>query len=130
MCDAFFDHLARHTFPGGCFFAGAVLEMGTRPGPVKERIAAFQGGFTTLIRQFVVTALEQHELPADEDPDALTFEVNGIILAANTNFVLHADPAALDMARNIVRRRLGIATTSSTRHQRTAPRSTRGKRRA
>ena len=22
LCDAFFDHLARHTFPGGCFFAG------------------------------------------------------------------------------------------------------------
>ncbi len=43
VCDAFFDHLMRRTFPGGCFFAGAVLEMGTRPGPVKEQIAAFQG---------------------------------------------------------------------------------------
>ena len=43
VCDAFFDHLVRRTFPGGCFFAGAVLEMGTRPGPVKEQIAAFQG---------------------------------------------------------------------------------------
>ena len=100
VCDAFFDHLMRRTFPGGCFFAGAVLEMGTRPGPVKEQIAAFQSGFTALIRQFVVTALEQHELPADEDPDALTFELNGIILAANANFVLREDPAALDMARS------------------------------
>ena len=113
VCDAFFDHLIRRTFPGGCFFAGAALEMGTRPGPVKEQIAAFQGGLSALIRQFTVTALEQHELPADEDPDALTFELNGIILAANTNFVLRDDPAALDMARNIVRRRLGITTTSS-----------------
>lgn len=24
VCDAFFDHLHRRTFPGGCFFAGAV----------------------------------------------------------------------------------------------------------
>ena len=86
--------------------------MGTRPGPVKEQIAAFQAGLTALIRQFVVTALEQHELPADEDPDALTFELNGIILAANTNFVLREDPAALDMAKNVVRRRLGITTTA------------------
>ena len=108
LCDAFFDHLMRRTFPGGCFFAGAVLEMGTRPGPVKERIAAFQGGVTALIRQFIVTALEQHELAADEDPDALTFELNGIILAANTSFVLREDPAALAMAGNIVRRRLGL----------------------
>jgi AcrR family transcriptional regulator len=112
VCDAFFDHLIRRTFPGGCFFAGAALEMGTRQGPVKDEIAAFQGEFTSLLRRFVVTALELHELPADEDPDALTFELNGIILAANTNFVLRQDPRVLDMARSIVRRRLGITTSS------------------
>jgi AcrR family transcriptional regulator len=108
VCDAFFEHLARRTFPGGCFFAGAVLEMGTRPGPVKEQIAAFQSRFTALIRQFVVTALEHNELPDREDPDALSFELNGIILAANANFVLRGDPAVLEMARHIVRRRLGV----------------------
>jgi AcrR family transcriptional regulator len=113
LCDAFFDHLMGRTFPGGCFFAGAVLEMGTRPGPVREQIAAFQGGFTALIRRFIVTALERHELSAEEDPDTLTFELNGIILAANTNFVLREDPDALNMARNIVRRRLGISTTAT-----------------
>ncbi len=113
VCDAFFAYLVQRTFPGGCFLAGAVLEMGSRPGPVKEQVAAFQGRFTALIRQFIVTALEQHQLPADEDPDALTFEVNGIILAANAAFVLRGDPATLDMARNVVRRRLGITTTTT-----------------
>jgi AcrR family transcriptional regulator len=107
--DAYFDHLARRTFPGGCFFAGAVLEMGTRPGPVKERIAAFQSNFTGLIRGFIVTAIDQRELPADEDPDALTFELNGIILAANANFVLRDDPEVLKMPRKLLRRRLGVS---------------------
>jgi AcrR family transcriptional regulator len=114
VCDAFFDHLLRRTFPGGCFFAGAVLEMGTRPGAVREAVTAFQDTFTALIRGFVVTALERHELADDEDADALTFELNGIILAANANFVLHQDPAALEVARAVVRRRLGI-TTETTR---------------
>ncbi len=113
LCDAFFDHLTRRTFPGGCFFASAILEMGTRPGPVKEQIAAFQSGFSALIREFIVTAREQHELPADEDPDELTFEVNGMILAANANFVLRNDPAALRTAKAIVRRRLGIDNTAA-----------------
>ena len=108
VCDAFFDYLERRIFPGGCFFAGAVLEMGTRPGPVKEQVAAFQDMFTGLIRQFTVTALERHELPANEDADALTFELSGIILAANANFVLHEDPATLRMAKHVVRRRLGV----------------------
>jgi AcrR family transcriptional regulator len=113
LCDAFFAHLERRTFPGGCFFAGAALEMGTRPGPVREQVAAFQGRLTALIRQFVITALERHELAADEDPDALTFELNGMILAANTNFVLHDDPATLEMASIVVRRRLGVSATTS-----------------
>ena len=106
LCDGFFDHLLRRTFPGGCFFAGAALEMGTRPGPVKEQIAEFQSQLTALIRDFVVVAIEQDELPADEDADALTFELNGIILAANTSFVLRQEASTLQMARNVVRRRL------------------------
>jgi AcrR family transcriptional regulator len=112
LCDAFFAHLTRRIFPGGCFLAGAVLEMGCRPGPVREHVAAFQGRFTAMIRQNIVTAMEQHELD-DDDPDALTFELSGIILAANANFVLRDDPAALDMARHVVRRRLGLTTMTT-----------------
>jgi AcrR family transcriptional regulator len=107
-CEAFFDHIQRRTFPGGCFFASAALEMGTRPGPVKERIAAFQSGFVAQLRDFAATALKQKQLPPGEEPARLAFELNGIILAADTNFVLHDDPTVLEMARQIVRRRLGL----------------------
>lgn len=47
-----------------------------------------------------------------KDPDALTFELHGLILAANTSFVLRQDEAALTMARHIVRRRLGAGGLS------------------
>jgi len=112
ICDAFFDYLLRRTFPGGCFFAGAVVEMGTRPGPVKDRIAAFQHEFTSLVRQFAVTAIEQGEISRDEDPDALTFELSGMILAANANFVLRDEPAVPEMAKQVVRRRLRVALSA------------------
>ena len=114
VCEAFFEHLQRRTFPGGCFFAGAVLEMGTRPGPVKEAVAAFQAGFAELIRGFVTAAIAQHELPPGEDAGLLTFELNGIILASDANFVLRDDPAVLDLARQVVRRRLGLSGSSGT----------------
>jgi AcrR family transcriptional regulator len=127
VCEAFFDHLRRRTFPGGCFFAGAALEMGTRPGPVKESVAAFQAGFVELLRGFAATAIEQNELPADEDPDRLAFELNGIILATDANFVLHDDPAILDLARQVVHHRLAPAAMAGgkvaarpTRHARKA----------
>jgi AcrR family transcriptional regulator len=114
VCEAFFDYLQRHTFPGGCFFATAALEMGTRPGPVKERVAALQAGFIALIRGFAATAVEQHELPAREDPDRLAFELHGIMLAADTSFVLHDDPAVLNLARQIVHQRLGLDNGGNT----------------
>jgi AcrR family transcriptional regulator len=108
VCEAFFDYLQRRVFPGGCFFAATALEMGTRPGPVKERVAALQSEFVALVRQFAATAIEQNELPAREDPDRLAFELHGIMLAADTNFVLHDDPTVLNLARQIVRQRLGL----------------------
>ena len=89
--------------------ASAALEMGARPGPVQELIAAFQSEFGALIRGFAATALARNELSAGEDPDRLAFELNGIMLAADTNFVLHDDPAVLDLARQIVHARLGVS---------------------
>ena len=107
-CEAYFDYLQRRVVPGGCFFAATALEMGTRPGPVKDRVAAIQSGFTALLRSFVAIALEQHELPAGEDPDRLAFELHAILLAADAKFVLLDDPAILDLARQVVRQRLGL----------------------
>ncbi len=109
LCDSFFDHLERRTLPGGCFFVGAALEMGTHPGPVKERVIAFHRSFNGLIWQFATAAVEQHELSAGEDLQELVFELSGMILAANTSFVLYGDPNVLDLAREVVRRRLGVA---------------------
>ena len=68
VCEAFFEHLQRRTFPGGCFFAGAALEMGTRPGPVKEAVAAFQAGFVDLLRGFAATAIEQNDFRPARTP--------------------------------------------------------------
>jgi AcrR family transcriptional regulator len=107
-CEAFFSYVERRVFPGGCFFAATSLEMGARPGPVRDRLAAVQSDFTALLRSFTVTAVEQHELPADEDPDRLAFELHAILLGADTKFVLHDDPGVMVLARQVVRHRLGL----------------------
>jgi AcrR family transcriptional regulator len=109
VCDLYFDHLRRRTFPGGCFFASAALEMGTRPGPVKERVAAFQKSFGALLFRLAQQAQEMGQIRAEDDIRLLVFELQGIILAANANFVLSDDSASLDMASRAVRRRLGVS---------------------
>jgi len=108
VCEAFFGHLERHSCPDGCFMASAALALGTRTGPVRDLISALQAQFGELIRSFAVTAVARNELSAGEDPGRLAFELNGIMLATDTNFVQHEDPAVLDLARQIVRQRLGV----------------------
>ena len=73
-------------------------------------MARFHTGFVDLIRQYIRTAVEAHELPATEDPRALALELNGVLLAADTNFVMYDDPAVLELGRRVVRRRLGVET--------------------
>src|SRR5262245_42149414 len=107
-CEAFLGYVERRVFPGGCFFAATALEMGTHPGPVKDRVAAIQSDFTALLRTFAATALDQHELHASEDPDRLAFELHALLLAADTKFVLNDDPAILNLARQVVRQRLSL----------------------
>jgi hypothetical protein len=108
VCEAFFEHLERHACPGGSFMASAALELGTRTGPVRDMITTLQAQFGELIRGFAVGAVARNELSAGEDPGRLAFELNGIMLATDTNFVQHEDPAVLDLARQIVRQRLGV----------------------
>ena len=114
VCEAYLGYVQRHVFPGGCFFAATALEMGTRPGPVKDRIAAYQSGFTALLSTLAATAVEQHELPPRETPDRLAFELHAILLAADAKFILLDDPAVLDLARQVVHQRLGLGNGSDT----------------
>jgi AcrR family transcriptional regulator len=112
-CEAFFSYVERRVFPGGCFFAATSLEMGARPGPVRDRLATVQSDFTALLRSFAETAIKQNELAADEDPDRLAFELHAILLGADTKFVLYDDPAVMALAREVIRHRLGLDTVMS-----------------
>ena len=108
VCDAFFEHLERRRFPGGCFFAGAGWRWARVPGRSTSGSSGpelVRGGDPQVRRR----GEELGQLADDEDPDQLTFELNGIILAANTNFVLHdGSGRARYWRRRIVRRRLGL----------------------
>jgi hypothetical protein len=44
----------------------------------------------------------------------LTFELNGIILATDANFVMNNDPTILQVARRVVGRRLSVGDIRAT----------------
>ena len=105
LCELYIQHLRDRVFPGGCFFAGAALEMGSRPGPVREAVAGFHRQLTRLVAE-LVTAAQREGILVGEDPRALAFEINGQFLAASAGFTLTGDPGVLDLADAVLRRRL------------------------
>jgi AcrR family transcriptional regulator len=109
LSDAFLEHLKRRVFPGGCFFASAAAEFGTRPGRVSEEIARFLRGWLELIMRTVVEAQERGEIASDVDPEQLAFEVNAMLVGANTGYLLTSDDAVLKRAGRAVERLLDAA---------------------
>ena len=107
LADSFLDHLRRRVFPGGCFFACASAEVQSRPGPVKERIAAFDTRWKARWIQQFEAAKAAGQLPADEDLDQLFFELDAYLLYAHAAFAFRGDPGVLDRADEAVRRRVG-----------------------
>jgi AcrR family transcriptional regulator len=108
-CDAFLSHVERRVFPGGCFFAAAAAEVGTRPGPVRDSVAAQQRDWLTLLERLAREAEQLGELDSGADPAQLAFELNALLVAANTGYILQSDPAVLGRARAAIRQRLQSA---------------------
>jgi AcrR family transcriptional regulator len=110
LYDAFISHLERRVFPGGCFFAAVTAEFDTHPGPVQDKIASVQDGWSELVERLISDAQAAGKVRADEDPAQLAFELDAYILKGNTSFVLNDDPAYLRRAQAAVLRRLEQAT--------------------
>jgi AcrR family transcriptional regulator len=108
-CDAFLSHVERRVFPGGCFFVAAAAEVGTRRGAVHDAIAAQQRRWLDLLVRQAGDAQELGELPADVDLAQLVFELEALLVAANTTFILHSDSNAFNRARTAIKLRLGVA---------------------
>lgn len=108
-CFRFLDHVDQQVFPGGCFFSSAAAEMGGRPGAVRDRIAREQLDWLALLEALAIDARDRGHLAADTDAAQVAFELNAVIVAANTSFVLHGDHDGLERARQAVETRLSGA---------------------
>lgn len=106
VCDGYLDYVERRVFPGGCFFVAVSAEVGARPGPVHDEVARVQGQWRDLLAAEARAAHDRGELPRDQDPAQLAFELGVILAGTNIVTVLHDDNAAITRARNAVRHRL------------------------
>jgi len=111
-CESFMSHVQRAVFPGGCFFTSVVSEFDTRPGAVRDRVAAYVGAWLGHLREEVVAAQEQGDLDPNADPDQLVFEIEAALMMANALWVLSEDPKVFERARTAISSRIASARRS------------------
>lgn len=108
LCDTWLDYVQGGVFRGGCFFAAAAAEFDSRPGPVRDRIAAIMKEWLKALGRAVVEAQEAGHIGKDVDATQLAFEFNALELGANWAFQLHGDRQAFARARGAILERLRL----------------------
>jgi len=131
LSEAFFGHLERRVFPGGCFFATVSVQLASRPGRPRDRVMELQKRWVEQFAEALGQAVAGGELPRDTDIDQLVFEITAMLVRANFAWVVAGETRVLEQARTGIRHVLERVTghvgcespSSKKRATRESPRS-------
>jgi AcrR family transcriptional regulator len=85
-------------FPGGCFWAANLADFDGRPGPVQEILVGQQRGWRERIGSELRHAAAAGQI-TDLDADLAAFQIDAVLIAANTAMRLGEKRAADDVRR-------------------------------
>jgi AcrR family transcriptional regulator len=100
LVERWLGYITDPVFPGGCFRAAVLAEFDSRPGPVRDAVAADHEDWMTFLAGEIRKAQELGELTG-RNAAALAFEIDAIVGAANVARQLGDDERVL-IARRIV----------------------------
>lgn len=103
LSEAFFGHLERRVFPGGCFFATVLAQLASHPGRARDRVLQMQQRWLAQFTEALGQAVEGGELPDDVDLDQMVFEITAMMVRANFAWIVTGDTRVLDQARSGIR---------------------------
>jgi len=109
LCRAWLSYAQRKVFRGGCFFAAASAEFDSRPGVIRDRVAAVMAEWTNALETAVRKAQQEGDLAADLDVTQLAFEINAMMFAANWAFQLYGNKRVFTRAKNGIEGIIGRA---------------------
>lgn len=98
LVERWLGYITDPVFPGGCFRAAVLAEFDSRPGPVRDAVAADHEDWMTFLTEEIRKAQEMGELTGRKAA-ALAFEIDAIVGAANTARQLGDDGRVLTARR-------------------------------
>jgi AcrR family transcriptional regulator len=103
LSEAFFQHLVRRVYPGGCFFATVAAQLAPRPSQARDRVMKMQGEWLAKFLAALRQACDDGELQSDVDLNQLVFEITAMMFRANFAWIVTEDERVLDQARVAIR---------------------------
>jgi AcrR family transcriptional regulator len=110
MLESWLGYVERVVFRGGCFFAAASAEFDSRPGAVRDQIAALTKAWLVALQDEIACARSRKEVRASINPAQLAFELHAYVQEANWAFKLFNDKSAFERARRAIADRLTAAS--------------------
>lgn len=100
LVDRWIDYAEKPLFEGGCFWAANLPAFDGRPGPVRDTLARQQQNWRDLIVAELRHAAAAGET-IDVDPEITAFQIDAVLIAANTAMRL-GDREAADKVHRVL----------------------------
>jgi AcrR family transcriptional regulator len=115
LMQSWLDYYREPVFRGGCFFSNAYHEYDSRPGPIRDEIAAHKRRWMDALVHHVRIAQREGQLRDDVEPEQLAFELDAAGALANSLWQLNKDERAFERARTAMRGSLRASATAAGR---------------
>jgi AcrR family transcriptional regulator len=113
MLENWLGYVERIVFRGGCFFAAASAEFDSRPGAVRDQIAALTKAWMVGLQEEIAFAQSKKEISSTIKPAQLAFELHAYVQEANWAFKLFNDKSAFVLARRAIADRIAASSKRS-----------------
>lgn len=120
LLEGWLGYVERIVFRGGCFFAAASAEFDSRPGPIRDQIAALTKAWLVALQKEIAFARKKRQLRNSVSPAQLAFELHAYVQEANWAYKLFDDKSAFLRARRAIASRLALQSARAGTEQNSA----------
>ena len=94
LFERWLDWTIESGLPGGCIMISTAIEYDDRPGPIRDAAIENQHRGNAITQKAVRLAIEEGHLSSGTDPEQISFEMLGIVLASHNHRRLLGDKEA------------------------------------
>ena len=94
LFERWLDWALESQLPGGCIMLSAAFEYDDRPGPIRDAAIENQHRGNAITKKAIRLAIEEGHLSPDTDPEQISFEMLGMVLASHNHRRLLGDKEA------------------------------------